>query len=139
MKRFTTQLIAKWIAKPESITHARGVKPFPGKAPTRIYLGAVAGKRNFKYFGKPSRTIYKAWVKFCQVPVKNMAAVTVYGEFDKGGLIHLDMNYVGGWNPGIKKTNLKLWQYYHPEVIAKSFPNWLRWPYIVSKGIYRIN
>jgi len=138
MKRFTTQIVSKWIKKPESITHARGIKPFPGKAPTRIFLSAIAGKRSFMYLGKPSRTMYNEWLKFCKVPVKNVEAITIYGEFDRGGLLHLDMNYAGGWSPGVRKTNVKLWQFYHPEVMAENFPYWLKWPYVVSKGIYRI-
>jgi hypothetical protein len=139
MKHFTSQLVSKWIKKPESITHARGAKPFPGKAPTRIYLGAVAGKRSFRYLGKPSQTIYKEWLKFCKVPVKNVEAVSIYGEFDRGGLVHLDINSVGGWNPGVRKTNIKLWQLYHPEVVAEADPTWLKWPYKATKGVYRIN
>src|SRR5882762_3785150 len=101
MKRFTTQLVSRWIKKPEDIIHARKVRPFPGKAPTRIFLSALAGKRSFMYLGKPSRTVYSEWLKFCKVPIKNIDAVTVYGEFDKAGLIHLDMNYVGGYAPGV--------------------------------------
>src|SRR5882762_10184599 len=124
MKRFTTQHVSRWIKKPEDITHARKVRPFPGKAPTRIFLNALAGKRSFMYLGKPSRTMYNKWLKFCKVPIKNIKSVTVYGEFDKGGFIHLDINYVAGYNPGVRKTNVKLWQFYHPEVMPENFPNW---------------
>jgi len=138
MKQFTGQFVSRWVKKPELITHARGAKPFPGKAPTRIVLSAVVGNRRFYYIGKPSRTLFNAYIKFCKVPIKNFESVFIYMEFDKGGAVHLDLCYPGGWNPGTRKTNLKLWQYYHSEVMAENYPNWLKWPYVVKEHVYKI-
>ncbi len=138
MKRFTSQLISRWVKKPELIPHARKAKPFPGKAPTRIMLNSVIGSRRFYYTGKPSRTLLSAWMKFCKVPIKNKTSCCMYAEFDRSGILHLDIYDTSGWNPGIRKTNIKLWQYYHPEVMPESFPNWLKWPYKVKEHIYKI-
>lgn len=141
MKRFTSIVVSKWIKNMDGIPHARKLRPFPGKTPTRIMLSSVIGSRRLTYLGKPSMTIWKKWVKFSRVPLKGLNlddVVTMYVEFDRGGPIHLSISYVAGWRSPARKTNIKLWQYYHPEVLPEDYPNWLRWPYKVVKNTYKI-
>ena len=56
-------------------------------------------------------------------------------EFDKGGIINFGISNLKG--PKVK-TNITLWQYYHPEMGPDLIPTWLNWNYKVVNGTYQI-
>jgi hypothetical protein len=136
LKRFTSRVVSKWITAANLIRKVRQPKPFPGKAPTRIMLNAITSKRSFAYIGKPSHTAYVEFTKFINKPVVDDNNYIVYVEFDRGGIITYSKS---GMYPAKRQTNETLWQYYHPDLFAENWPNWLRYPYkVMVDGHYKI-
>src|SRR5258708_7899838 len=136
MKRYTTKTVSRWLAAQNFIRKERQPSPFPGKAPTRIMINAIAGKRRFSYLGKPSRQMHDGLLKFCRKPVVNQDFTIYYVEFDKKGIINFGKNSVE-WGPTIK-TNLALWTHYHLEVKPDVLPTWLNYKHKVVDGKYKI-
>ena len=136
MKRYTPKVVSKWIAAVNLIGKARLPKPFPGKAPTRIMLNAIDGKRHFEYIGKPSREIKHAYDTFTMKPVSSMDSSAVYAEFDRKGLITLSLMQLGRLPS--RQTNNELWAHYHPEIVVEHLPNWLRYKFKVVGSKYKL-
>lgn len=136
MKRYTPKVVSKWIAAVNLMGKARPPKPFPGKAPTRIMLRVVDGRRHFEYIGKPSREMKRAYDTFAQKPVHSMDSFAVYAEFDRSGLITLSKMSIGGMP--VRQTNVELWAHYHPEIMVEHLPNWLRYKFKVVGGKYKL-
>jgi hypothetical protein len=131
MKRYTPKLVSKWIADKSKITHARNRQPFPGNNPTRILFSFRAGNQRLSYFGKPCKMLHNQIIN-----VRNFSSPyeILYVEFDRAGIFHMYFSTLD-----CTKTNLKLWEFYHPEVRPETCPNWLKWPYRVTKDHqYRI-
>jgi hypothetical protein len=136
MKRYTPKVVSKWIAAVNFMGKSRPPKPFPGKAPTRIMLSAIDGKRFFQYIGKPSREIKRAYDTFAEKPVCSMDSLGVYVEFDRGGLITISK--MGAGRIPTRQTNMELWAYYHPEIMVENLPNWLRYKFRVVGSKYKL-
>ena len=136
MKRYTPKLISRWILAKNLIPADKLAKPFPGKAPTRIMINAIAGKRIFRYIGKPSLSVLREFYNFSKIPIVNRDYYLVYVEFDKSTIITMTKSRANCIPES--KRNVKLWEHYHPEIAVEELPNWLNWPYKVVNGTYKI-
>jgi len=135
MKRYIHQIVAHWIAT-QAVNRERKPKPFPGKSPTKLMLSVtIAGRYKFKYLGKPSRATFNEFNKVVNKPIQNENFHMYSIEFDKGGIVNLGISNLNG--PKVK-TNVSLWQHYHPEMGPDLLPTWLNWAYKVVNGTYRI-
>ncbi len=136
MLKYTPKFVGKWVRAPENVMKPREPKPFPGKAPTRMMISSIVGDERFDYFGKPSLTMWNGLKRMINKPLRDVEAVTLYAEFDRGGVINMTLHKLG--EVPISTVNSIIWAKYHPELMWETWPNWLRYKYKVVKGVYKI-
>jgi hypothetical protein len=134
MKRITKESV--WHLTQKDFLARKKARPFPGKAPTRIYLQARRGNHKLEYLGKPSPHVAQQFHKFDRKrSKKNQYWCYTYMEFDKGGLI---AHYVTDNFQPLHKVHASLWHHYHPDVLAQPEPTWLVYRTVTKDHVYRL-
>ncbi len=128
MRVYTSQLINK----PPFMSRGKEAppKPFPGKAPTRLFILGTNGNKEFFYRGKPFSALYQQFQDFSANP-ECMQLKCIVIEYDRAGIILSGrVNQI----TGECHMNLveSLWSYYHPEIAHQPLLHWLHWPFVVN-------
>lgn len=118
------------------------VKPFPGKAPTRVDYFIFEYNTNTPlrvYRGKPNAQILLSMRAFWQGLPKKKAGV--YYGWQK---IEFDQNHVLSYENNVPDLSVSTryihvnWSTYHPGLWATAGLEWMQYPYDVDKGTYVI-
>lgn len=106
-------------------------KPFPGKAPTRLFIAGTNGNKKFLYHGKPFSTLYQQFQDFSANP-ERMELKCVVVEYDRAGVV-----FLGRISQAVRENTVTLidplWAHYHPQIAHQPILHWLHWPFVVNE------